>query len=353
MDWFKRSANLAYFPTHDGPLKNHWLVLRSIGEKIGLSSSAKEKLEWMIFYHTVASGNATTTARYFNISRKTLHKWLKRFDDKNLKTLEGLSRSPHTKRTWTITFEEQERIKDLRLFSKCKWGKRKLKRLYFKRYGIHISAHKIQRVINKLNLYPDTKEHILRLKRKRSRKNKTYINTFKTKKQLGYLWHTDSIIIWWYGERRVIFTALEDQTKIAFGRVYKSSSSSMATDFLKRLIFLSNNEIINIHHDNGSEFEKEFEKACKNLSIKQIYSRVRTPKDNPALERFNYTIQDEWLQTSEVGLDNLDEANLDLTSWLVKYNNIRPHESLDYLTPLEYAVANFKVSPMWSARTQY
>ena len=95
-----------------------------------------------------------------------------------------------------------------------------------------------------------------------------------------------------------LFT-IEDQTKIAFARVYTSSASLIAKDF-ERLIYLSNNELVNIHHDNGSEFEKHFEQACKDLSINQIYSRVRTPKDNAALERFNYTIQDEWLGTSEV-----------------------------------------------------
>jgi len=55
---------------------------------------------------------------------------------------------------------------------------------------------------------------------------------------------------------------------------------------------------------------------------------------------------------SEVGLDDMQKANKDLTGWLIKYNNHRPHEALDYLTPLEYAQHNFfQVLPMWSART--
>src|SRR3989344_4892205 len=56
---------------------------------------------------------------------------------------------------------------------------------------------------------------------------------------------------------------------------------------------------------------------------------------------------------SDVGLDDIDEGNKDFTNWLIEYNNYRPHESLDYLTPLEYAQQNFyKVLPMWSARTK-
>ena len=57
---------------------------------------------------------------------------------------------------------------------------------------------------------------------------------------------------------------------------------------------------------------------------------------------------------SEVGLDDMQKANKDLTGWLIKYNNHRPHASLDYLTPLAYAQQQyFKELPMWSAHTNY
>jgi transposase InsO family protein len=170
--------------------------------------------------------------------------------------------------------------------------------------------------------------------------------------QFGFLWHIDAIIIWWYGTRRIIFTALEDKTKIAYARVYSTNTSVYSKDFLKRLMYLVEGKVQIMHSDNGSEFAGDFEKACGELNIFQIYSRPHTPKDNPALERFNSTIQGEWLNLSEVGLDEIKEANIDLTTWLIKYNSYRPHESLDYLTPLEYAQENFfKVSPMWSAWT--
>lgn len=67
---------------------------------------------------------------------------------------------------------------------------------------------------------------------------------------------------------------------------------------MARLIYLSDGDIKIIHSDNGSEFAGEFEKACFELGIQQIYSRVKIPKDNPALERFNWTVQDEWMALS-------------------------------------------------------
>ena len=352
MDWFKKSVILAYFPRKNEPLKDSWVRLRGVAEKVGLSSKAKERLERIIFYNTVGKRNARFTAKYFGISRKTFHKWLKRFNEANLKTLEEQSKAPIKTRVWTVTPIEEKRVSEIRNFSKCKWGKKKIRKRYIELYGKTISTNKVQKIINKLNLYADTKEHILRLKRKRKRKNKILITNFEKKPFLGYLWHTDTVIIWWYGVRKVIFTAIEETTKIAFARVYKNSLSASGRDFLKRLMYLSNGEIQNIHHDNGSEFEKHFEEACRQLGINQIYSRVRIPKDNPALERFNWTVQDEWLSVSDTGLDDIDEANLDLTNWLITYNNIRPHESLDYQTPIAYATQRFKVSPMWSSSTE-
>jgi len=61
---------------------------------------------------------------------------------------------------------------------------------------------------------------------------------------------------------------------------------------------------------------ESLKKPVNSFGIQQVYNRVRTPTDNPALERFNWTVQDEWLSMSEVGLDDIKEANQDLTEWL-------------------------------------
>ena len=351
-DWFTKSVQMAYFPAKDSPLKDKWIRIRESGEKVGLSPKAKEKLEWIIFYNTVGRKSVKETYTYFGITRKTLHKWLKRFDERNLLSLEEHSKAPINTRDWEVTFTEEERIVSLRK-SHIKWGKKKLKRLYFKTYHEAISTWKIERVIRKWNLYPDREKHKRYLRIKAKRKEKSYIKDLKKKDIFGFLWHIDAIIIWWYGQRRVVFTAIEEATKIAYAKVYKTNSSSFSKDFLLRLVYLVDGRVNYIHSDNGSEFEGSFSEACNDLNLNQIYSRPHTPKDNPALERFNWTIQDEWLSLSETGLDNVENANRDLTNWLIEYNNVRPHETLDYLTPLEYAQLNyFKVSPMWSASTQ-
>jgi len=103
-----------------------------------------------------------------------------------------------------------------------------------------------------------------------------------------------------------------------------------------------------VHHDNGLEFEGKFKQECENLGIEQVYSRPHTPKDNPLVKRFNRTIQEEWLEVTDVNLKNIKEANQELTEWLKEYNIYRPHQSLDYHSTLKYLE---KVLPMSPAST--
>ena len=132
--------------------------------------------------------------------------------------------------------------------------------------------------------------------------------------------------------------------------MYNNHSSLSAKDFLLRLNYALNSKIENIQTDNGSEFQKHFDQACSLLNINRYYSRVRTPKDNGSVERFNRTLKEEF-----IGLGNMTtETNLfnkRLTEWLIEYNFGRPHQSLDYLTPAEFVQKYSKVLPMWSSST--
>lgn len=341
-----------FFPAKPMVLEDRWGRLRKIGQET-LTPQAQLKLEWMIFYHTVGGEDATKTASHFGISRKTFHKWKNRFNERNLTSLEEHDRAPEHTRTWEVTRCEEVRIVTLRK-QHLKYGKKKLKILYSQAYHESITTWTIERVIRRHHLYPNPVAHAKRVKRvrKEAATPVVRIGDVPTPTTFGHIWHIDTVILWWYGKRRVIFTALEDLTKIGYARVYGSHASVHAADFLKRLRYLVDGQIDLSHQDNGSEFKGVFAEACQSLGIGQVYSRVRTPTDNAALERFNWTIQDEWLSMSDMGLDDILSANTDLTEWLIEYNMRRPHETLDYQTPFKYAEEHFfKVLPMWSART--
>lgn len=127
-------------------------------------------------------------------------------------------------------------------------------------------------------------------------------------------------------------------------------------DFLLRLNMLVEGKIAAILSDNGSEFSKYFEEACRKLNITHIYTRVRTPEDNPRDERFNRTIKEEFMEINEffeeyLAYNDLTLANKELTEWLIFYNFTRPHQTLDYQTPMEY-INNHQVSAMSPSSTK-
>jgi len=311
---------------------------RKVAELAGLSDKAKLKLEWIIFYYSLGNKNAFATARHFNISPKTFYKWLNRFVEsrERVETLEERSRRPRQVRQWQVSALEQSRIINLRK-QYLRWGKRKLKALYQKQFQESISSWKIQRVINRFNLYPEpAKKDKAILKRKRNKLNpKKRIPELKKQNIPWFLFNLDGITIYSNHLKRYIMTAVDYAGKFGFARMYSHKSATSAQDFLLRLKFAVNQPIVNIQTDNGSEFAGVFNHALDEQNITHYFSRPYTPKDNAEVERFNQTLKYEWLQDANFTTD-CQRFNESLTDWLIAYNFIRPHETLDYLTPMEY-----------------
>jgi len=326
---------------------------RAMAADVKLSAKAQLRLEWMIFYETAGQKNAYKTAKHFAISAKTFYKWHRRFDKGLIAKLEDESRSPINKRQWEVTIEQQARVRKLRK-KYIHYGKHKLKELYKKEYGETVSAWKIERVIRRYNLYPNKlKQEKLQRKRKSAIK-RNRVQKLNIKEEHWFLFHLDTIVIYWGSVKRYILTAIDHHGKIAYARSYKNKSSRSAKDFLYRLHYLIDAKIANIQTDNGSEFYLEFEQALKELNILHWFSRPKTPKDNSIVERFNQTLEYEWLYDGNFTTD-CNKLNCALTKWLVEYNFHRPHEKLDYKTPLEYFEYTLKSNnillPMYSART--
>jgi transposase len=65
----------------------------------------------MIFYHAVGRKNAALTAKHFGISRKTFHKWFKRFEYSkyNVRNLADQFKACHHKRNWEVTLAREKK----------------------------------------------------------------------------------------------------------------------------------------------------------------------------------------------------------------------------------------------------
>jgi putative transposase len=324
---------------------------RKTAVQLKLSAKAKLRLDWIIFYHAQAKENASLTCRHFGLKRALWYYWFNRFNETNLASLEDKSSSPLHTRQKEMTPTELARAIKLRK-EHLHWSKLKLSEVYKTIYpGETLSSWYFQQVIQEFHLYPKpAKNARIQSKRQRALKKKR-ITELKIKlPRLGFLLHFDTIEIYWNGVKRYIITVIDHYTKLAFARMYATKSSASAEDFLMRTYLLLDEQVVNAHHDNGSEFNKLFRSLCAKLDIKQYHSRVHTPKDNPMAERFNQTLENEWLRDGNFTTD-INKFNSRLAGFLVEYNSVRPHQSLDYLTPVKFAIKYRQLSERWASRT--
>ena len=150
----------------------------------------------------------------------------------------------------------------------------------------------------------------------------------------------DTVVRFVDGIKRYIYTAIDIEPRFAFAGAYTNHSSQSATDFLRKLSYVSPRPIKEIQSDNGSEFALRFREACEKQGIVQYHTYPRSPKMNAHIERFNRTLNEEFLkQNRQLLRDDLDAFNGKLIEYLLWYNTKRPHESLGMLSPLRYIVS--------------
>jgi transposase InsO family protein len=324
---------------------------RNTARLLKLSPTAMRHLEWMIYYESRGE-NAALTARHFGIARKTLYHWLQRFNDQFLRGLEEASRAPKRRRTRMYTPRQYERVVELRR-AHIRYGKRKLLELYRNVYpdDITLTDWKVQCIIERAGIYYHAQKQA-RINRKRRRSvHRKKITDLRLKPASGFLLCLDTVVRHWMGQKRYILTAIDRHTKVAFARMYRSHSSASAEDFLRRLHYLLSGRIENVQTDNGSEFHKHFDAACRKLNLEHYWSRVKTPKDNAVNERFNRTLEEEFIQLGNASADPIF-FNQKLTQWLIEYNFHRPHQTLGYMPPMNFSFKYHRVLPMYPSSTR-
>jgi transposase InsO family protein len=349
--WLWASHKPRYFRRRH-KLRDEHARWRKVAQLLRLSRAARGRLEQIIFWEKNGK-DVSLTARHFGISRKTFYKWSARFDKDFLRGLEDESRIPRRRRTRTYTPRQYENVVFLRR-QHLRYGKMKLLELYHKKHPgyLSISAWKIQCIIKAAGLYYDAPKQA-RINRKRSvARTRKKITELKRKPVSGFLLCVDTVVRYWHGQKRYILTAIDRHTKVAFARMYTTHSSASARDFLYRLHLLLDGKIENIQTDNGSEFHRHFEAACQHLNLEHYWSRVKMPKDNAVNERFNRTLQDEFISLGNMTADTI-VFNQRLTEWHVEYNFRRPHQTLGYLPPISFTFKYHKVLPMYPSSTHH
>jgi putative transposase len=191
---------------------------------------------------------------------------------------------------------------------------------------------------NKISMNAKTGGLVVRLRQKSRRKERR--KGFRPQVP-GDIVQMDTISVFACGIKRYIFTAIDVSTRFAFAYAYPSNTSANGRDFLRKFARVAPFSTTRIQTDNGGEFEKHFDKTCQDGGLIHYFNYPKHPQSNSHLERFNRTIQEQFVYWHIDYLDQLDEFNRKMMEYLIWYNTEKPHRGIGNISPLGYYIGKF------------
>ena len=286
----------------------------------------------------------------YQVSRRTLYRWQLALEKGKgqLEALNPKSTAPHQRRERIVSHDVTKRIISLRE-DKYRLGKVQIQGI-LKDEGYTIgSVSSVGRILidlKKKGRLPYLKRVSLygRTGTLHERKPRTKRRKLRRKQHERVL-QIDTIVQYIDGVKRYILTAIDTTTRVAFAACYTNHGSKSAADFLYRCQQVIPDSPKAIQTDNGSEFAKYFQQTATILRLTHYYTYPRCPKMNANVERFNRTLQEEWLWRRKALLrDNVPVANNELVEYLLWYNSKRRHHALNLRSPFQAMVESLSLS---------
>jgi transposase InsO family protein len=289
-------------------------------------------------YYESHGHNARLTCRYFGVSPQTFYRWRRRYDHRNLRTLEDRSRRPRRLREPTWSPELAQAV--LRLREEYpRWGKDKLVVL-LRREGWSVSTSMVGRILRRLReqgvLVDPPRRPVSARKRPwfrpyAVRKPKDYSVAFP-----GDLVQVDTLDLRPLpGVVLKQFTARDVVSRWDVLMVASRATAQAARRFLDSLGQRTPFPVRAIQVDGGSEFQATFEEACQQRGIHLFVLPPRSPKLNGHVERANRTHAEEFYEVADLPW-TVAELNQHALAWERVYNTVRPHQALGYKTPKQF-----------------
>jgi len=274
---------------------------------------------------------AKETAEIFGVSVRTVYKWLRRYRECGVEGLQDRSSRPQR--------------------CPCRTPAAQLKRIErLRRHGL--TAWEISQ---KLSIPPSTVARWLRRRgmgRLRYLEPKPAIRRYERDRP-GELLHLDTKKLGKigkpghraHGDRSVrtrgagwehAHVAVDDHSRVAYAEVLYNEGQETCTQFLISAVeFFRKHGITTqrVMTDNGPGYRsKRFNRTCRELGIRHIYTKPYTPQTNGKAERFIRTLKERWAYAC--CYRSSARRTRALRPWLNQYNHHRPHASIGMRPPI-------------------
>lgn len=229
--------------------------------------------------------------------------------------------------------DEAALCRRLRELVRCRprFGYRRLTAI-LKREGWNVNTKRVHRLCRKEGLK-------VRKKRRKGRANGVTANACHVRRAE----HTDHVWTWDFAFGRTTSGAplkwlsiMDEHTRECLAlKVGRGITSEDVIETLAE-VFAMRGVPRAIRSDNGPEFiARAIQEWLKRLGIETLYVAPGSPWENGYAESFHSKLRDEFLGLEE--FENLAAARKLTAAWREDYNHHRPHSSLGYVPPAEFA----------------
>lgn len=319
-----------------------WLM-KTLENSLRFDKSDPAKFRLHVLEHYYKYG-WKPTVEAFKVGKSTLYDWRKQYENSEKALLSLVPKKTRPKRVRQMT-TDWRLIQFIREFRDQygNIGREKIKIFldeYAHELGINSISHRtITKVIKRKNLFFD---------QPKKAKRKCKFSRDRTKKSPkvagpGYV-EMDSVVIYIDTIKHNFMCCIDIFTKFAHVRKVKTLSSLQAKITFKEFEQLLPHQIHTVQTDNGSEFFKSFHQYLEEQQVKHQFIYPKSPKINGVVERFNRTIQEEFINRNDEIYFDLEAFQVKLSGYLNWYNYKRPHASLGYLSPMQFINNSFPKS---------
>jgi len=280
----------------------------------------------------VAGWTVKRAAAAADVSTRTAHKWLKRFDAEGERGLEDRSSRPRRAPRQTSA-RLVERIGRLRRHRKTAWEiahelgmPRSTVSAVLKRLGLGrlwrvdeaaAPAQRYEHAAAGSLLHIDAK----RFGRIEGVGHRIHGDRRRRKRGVGW---------------EVAFVCVDDCTRLAYAEVLPAESARFATAFLRRALGYFERLGVRSRRvltDNAKAYaSKAFQALCRSAGVRHCTTRPYTPRTNGKAERFIQTLQRRWAYRRPYRTSAHRTAAL--RPWIAEYNHRRPHRALGMRPPI-------------------
>ncbi len=317
------------------------------------SEVAQKRMDIINFYDEFGE---KATIQAFGCDRKVISRWKIRLKQNGGKLAALIPHSTKPKKTRTVSCNSRivDFIKEIR-DEHPRLGKEKIKPdldVHCKTLGLKtISESTVGNIIKRHKLFHQKQGKVYH-----NPNSKWARNEVKKKKRLrvrhspkpevfGYIL-SDTVIRLDHGIRNYYISAIDAKLKFALTPNYKRLTSRNTKDFYHRFKTVYPGEVKTWQTDNGSENLGEFDDILAYDQIPHYFSYPHCPKIQTYIERYNRTIQEEFIENNIGIIEDKILFNQKLSEYLIWYNTKRPHKSLGLKSPMQYLVEKGSMSQM-------